>query len=196
VNVYDPSVPVTNAAFTHSPPWTEEEYLALGETMARVELIDGGLWVTPSGDFRHQAILGNFQFRLRPAAKAAGLRLLWNLNVRLAPLRIVNPDLVAGRFGGLGDIVEAADIVMLGEITSPGTAAVDRLQKMQFYAEARIAWYLLAEPDMADYKSVTLRLLRLDGDRYVEHTVAEHGETLISDDPFRIEIQTGDLFVS
>lgn len=65
---------------------------------------------------------------------------------------------------------------------------------MRLYAEARIAWYLLAEPDMVDYESVTLRLLRLAGDHYVEHAVAKHGETLIVDAPFALAINTEDLF--
>jgi hypothetical protein len=48
-------------------------------------------------------------------------------------------------------------------------ATIDRLLKKTIYAEAGIGRYLLADPD---HESISLRLFRLDGPRYVVHAFA------------------------
>lgn len=177
----------------HNGPWTEADYLALDESINRIELIDGGLWVSPGPSWPHQQLSGVLFATLRQAARAAGYRIGEAPNVRLTTDRIVIPDLVIADTGRTGLIVDASDVVLVSEITSPSNAATDRVQKMHFYATAKIEWYLLVEPDMRHHESVRLTLFRLQGEHYAIHAVAEHGETLISDIPFDIEISTVEL---
>ncbi|MET0417500.1 MAG: Uma2 family endonuclease [Actinoplanes sp.] len=174
-------------------PWTEAEYLALGETANRIELIDGGLWVSPAPNKPHQWITGRLLIVLDMATEIAGLQTFPTINVRLAAGRIVIPDLVVASTDPLGDVTDAKEIILVAEITSPSNAVSDRVTKMHLYAAARIEWYLLVEPDMRDYQSIRLSLFRLQGEHYVPDAIAEHGETLSITNPFPLEVDTARL---
>ena len=179
----------------HPFPWTEAEYLALGETDSRIELIDGMLLVSPAPRNAHQIISMMLTRAIFPAVMEAGLVPMEATNVRLATDRIVIPDIVVADASFEASVTEAADVVLICEITSPSNAISDRVTKMQLYAAARIGWYLLVEPDVADPTRITMGLFRLHGDHYVEHASAEPGQTLVSGEPFPIEIATQSLII-
>jgi hypothetical protein len=81
------------------------------------------------------------------------------------------------------------DAVLTVEITSPGNAVIDRT----VYADAKIDWHLLVEPDFADYRSVTVRLFKREGGEFVLSRRAEHGETPATDEPFPFAVDTMEL---
>jgi Uma2 family endonuclease len=170
--------------------WSEDEYFGLDDPFHRIELLDGALWHLSVPTFAHQSISFRLITSLLTGTDPARLRIAAGINVRLGPGRRVIPDLVVGTWSRDTKIAEATDIVLIGEITSPGNADQDRLTKRTLYAEAGIPWYLLVDRDFRDYDSITLGLLRLADEGYVEHAVAERGETLTSRLPFALAIDT------
>ncbi|MEV0805932.1 Uma2 family endonuclease [Micromonospora sp. NPDC050200] len=180
---------MTAAVFGHDGPWTEEEYLALGETQQRVELFDGSLHVTPAPTPRHQNISGELRVAFRTPARDAGLHVLEAVNVRLRPGRIPIPDLVITGPIDFDEVnVEASDVRMVCEIISPSNAATDKVLKMHYYAAAGIEWYLLVEQENA-----TLHLYRRHGRHYKEMSVTKPGEALELIEPVRATIRPEEL---
>jgi Uma2 family endonuclease len=176
------------APLDRSGRWTEDDYLALGELDIRTELVDWKIKVSPSPSNLHQSISRYLANLLEPAPLAAGLTVLEAVDTRIGPGTIVCPDVVVGKLHWGKGINQAADVVLVAEITSPSNSRWDRVHKKQRYAKARIPWYLLVEPDQPELLSVSMRLFRRDGARYVEHAVARPGQILTADEPFPIAI--------
>ncbi|WP_089155386.1 Uma2 family endonuclease [Micromonospora sp. NBS 11-29] len=180
---------MTVALFGHDGPWTDEEYLALGETQQRVELFDGGLHVTPATTPRHQRVQRNLGNLLEAAARRAGMELLETVYVRLRPGRVPIPDLVVTEPIDFDEpMVEARNVRLVCEVVSPHNAATDKVLKMHYYAAAGIDCYLLVEQEDG-----TLHLYRRRGRHYREASVTKPGDVLELTEPVRARIRPEDL---
>jgi len=173
----------------HVLPWTEEDYFALGESSDRIELLDGSLYLSPAPTMRHQTISSNLYADLRAPVRRARLAIFEAVNLRLRPERVVIPDLVIADPGDVDRLVlEADEVRLVCEITSPSNAAHDRITKMYYYAQAGIEWYLLIDPE-----GPILHLHRLHGDTYREEATAAPGQPLALSAPVEVTIDPRDL---
>ncbi len=85
---------MTVEALEHLGPWTEDDYLALGQSSSRIELLDGSLIVSPAPSGPHQQVARRLANLLELGADIAGLVVVEAVNVRLRPGRIAIPDVV------------------------------------------------------------------------------------------------------
>jgi Uma2 family endonuclease len=85
-----------------TPPWVSEEaFLAGPESMQQVELLDGEVVASPSPNSTHQRMVGDLFLVLKmwQSAHPEAMVGLSPLDVRIAPNRILQPDLFVFRDG-------------------------------------------------------------------------------------------------
>jgi Uma2 family endonuclease len=128
---------------------SEQAFLALPETLERVELIDGEVIVSPSPSDRHQRLVVELVFALRGrcADHAPAVVRVAPLDVRLGPGRIVQPDVFVVLSGIPDASAEPLDVVpdLVIEVLS-SRRSYDRITKRVLYAEAGVRAYWVVDP--------------------------------------------------
>lgn len=128
---------------------TAEDYRQMPLGPPYFQLVDGGLFMSPSPDFFHQDTAGNLFVRLRDhvSRNRAGVVQIAPSDVELDDVNVVQPDMyfvsrarrrIITRQGVRG----APDLVV--EVLSPRTAGLDLGAKLKAYARAGVieAWYV------------------------------------------------------
>ena len=181
---------MTSVATTHAGPFTRDDLDALRPVDGgqRCELLDGSIIMTPAPGRWHQAVafgLATVLQRHRTDDLAVKLA---PFSMVLAPDTEMQPDILVARRSDLTDKELTAAALLVVEILSPSTRAVDQLLKRERYARAGIPHYWLVD---AEESSVTL--LRLDGRDYREVLSAEGGDVVSVEEPFPVEFRPADL---
>lgn len=142
--------------------WTYGDYAALVDEEQRYEVMDGVLLMSPSPSPAHQSIVSWISFYLtqQVALPDAGKVFVAPLDVELASNRVVQPDVLVLLKKNLGKvtanrIIGAPDLVV--EVTSPGTAVYDRLNKFEAYAQAGVQEYWIVHPEMRTVELLVLQ---------------------------------------
>lgn len=153
------SKPKDEAATPVAPPsvaatqrrWTYADYCAIPDDRLRYEVIRGELLVAPAPKMLHQLILHELAVILGVFIKRLSLGRVASspVDVRLLPDSTVQPDLIFIRTDKLEIIKEnfvegAPDLVV--EVLSDSTAARDRSDKRDLYAENSVPFYWIIAP--------------------------------------------------
>ena len=138
----------------------------------RIELVDGGLLVTPMAGPGHQYTVGRLQTCLSAAAPA-GWAVLPGANVarRGVQDRLLIPDVLVVEASVITEnspYIDPSDVLLVVEVESPSTKSTDRLLKRELFAQWRIPHYWVVD---VDERRITK--LVLTAERRYDEAVAE-----------------------
>jgi Uma2 family endonuclease len=154
---------------------TADEYLALGETDERYELIDGVVTMSPRPGSRHHDAMWLVVEQARTFAKASGGRCFSELDLVLHGGLVYTPDIMCfgpNRVRGFPMRVDTAPDLIV-EVLSPSNKRFDLTRKRDDYERFGVGEYWTLEPTTAH-----VQCFRRAGSRLAEQNVA--GDTLTS----------------
>jgi Uma2 family endonuclease len=159
----------------------------------RTELFEGRLVVSPPAASLAHAYaatkLSQRLFSFLPdnlmAVQAPGVYYTRH-NYYIPDLVVVEREAFKGRQEGFAP--EA--ILLVVEVLSPSSLSHDHVLKRHAYAKAGMKHYWILDP-----KAKTVRVLRLDGESYVDAQVVELGQAWTAREPFVMTIEPEKLFL-
>ncbi|MBB6435634.1 Uma2 family endonuclease [Streptomyces candidus] len=188
----------------HDQPLTARPWAYLLETWRgldvpegwRAEIDEGRIVLVPPPHPHHNAIADELQEFLY-GAKPAATGIYQTLGILIAPLdKLYVPDLVVmpKRFvvdadPAVADPLDAAEALLVVEITSKGNAREDRTRKLWAYAHAPVPAYLLI--DRFDEHGPTSTLFTEPQNGAYKHADrVPFGETVVLPEPFGGQLDT------
>lgn len=145
--------------------WTYEDSLSLPTDGQRYEVLDGVLYVSPSPGTLHQILSRRLQFFFYQL-ELEGMGYIFNapMDLLMPGCTPVQPDLIYLRREQRGQIKEKyleGVPYLVAEILSPSTRSLDRVKKLNRFAQNGVPYYLLVDPE-----ACTLEVLSLRDGRY------------------------------
>lgn len=173
-------------------PWTFEDLLALPESAWRYEIVDGALLMTPPAGIWHEAVSTTLRDIIKGSV-GPGHMLLGPIGVDMHPTYLI-PDLSVVRRDAVRpdrDRANAAELLLVVEIVSPGSVSTDRILKPVKYAEAGIPhfWRIETRPEL----SLTAYALPEGASGYTEVGTWTAGQTAPIRAPFEVDIEIAEL---
>lgn len=173
----------------HATPLTRADLDALPDDGRRHELLEGALVVTPAPGNRHQSAVLELSVLLAAACPADARVRTAPFDVVLADDTVVQPDLLVAQEVDLTESSLVAPPLLAVEVLSSSTRLVDLRLKLALYEAAGVPSYWIVDPD-----AVSVTVLELRGDGYVEVAQRVGDERLEVDAPFAVAVVPRDLF--
>jgi Uma2 family endonuclease len=164
-------------------PLTWDDLQELPDDGRRYELVDGVLLVSPLPHFRHQRVAVQLTVLLHPACPAGVEVFSPPIDWHLSEHTVFEPDVLLVRSSELVDRGIESPPLLAVEILSPSTRLRDLGLKRRCYEDAGLPWYWIVNP-----KKPRLTVLRLVGDRFVEHAVVTGDEEYVSSEPVEVTV--------
>jgi Uma2 family endonuclease len=135
---------------------TLQEYLQLGETEERTELVEGRITVASSPTFVHNNAMGELYLQLRQQLPREFVAVQdIDVDMEFAPPDkpgtcrrpdlFILPRTAAERVRREGGVARASELQVVVEIISPGSERTDRVTKFDEYARAGIPYYWIVD---------------------------------------------------
>ena len=164
-------------------PLTWDDLQGLPDDGRRYELVDGVLLVSPAPVLIHQRAVGQLLAAFHAACPPGYWVLPAPVDWHISKHTVFEPDLVViGKPDPEAGFVEEAPLLAV-EVLSPSTKLRDLGLKRHYYALAGLPWYWIVNP-----KKPRLTVLRLVGDRFVEHAVVEGDEEYVATEPVKVTV--------
>lgn len=181
------------AVWSDIPPsggWTSDDLDAFPESHVRQELLDGALLVYPTPPSAHQVITMRLMVALDQTCPDH-LLVTQSNDVQLGPRRRVIPDVLVVRFEAQGprNKFYAPEVVLVVEVVSPESEAMDRVMKPALYAQAGIPYHWLVEID----GGLTVQTYRLNTEDAIYEPSGTFTDVIDIDQPWKIQIPVSGL---
>ncbi|MDI2031523.1 Uma2 family endonuclease [Saccharopolyspora sp. TS4A08] len=163
-------------------PFTIADWHALParEDGSRLELIEGNWLVTPPPSGYHQwaekRIIAAFDRAIEQAGRADELFAVSGVGVEISTTyrSALIPDFVVLNRPPAGNTFQAADVLLIGEIWSPGNTHTEQQEKFHACERAGVQYFWSVAQDVGG--PCELAAYRLDNGRYSLVTTASRGQ--------------------
>lgn len=181
------------------PEYTLEDYDKLPESNIKVELVNGGFYMSPPPIDYHQDVIFTLMTKIK-SVLPDNLHTRFETGIRISKNKYFIPDIVIGYKNkilnkGKSDYPPEC-FVLVVEVESKSSKSIDRIAKHDAYEEAGIECYVRVVMDDVNNPEVyvyELNVYELDNNKYKQVSHAKSGEIVNIYNPIKLSFDPKEL---